>query len=84
MPRSRRAGPDRRRDEGREKPKGVLPRFLRPFQRQDRPRTNPGPEWTDLGGFLFLGCYLLLGRFDESWSRFWLADFLGFHLGWNE
>ncbi len=53
------------------------------------PRRQSGPGRTGarvngLGGFLLFSCCLFLGRFDESWSRFWLAGFLGFGLGWSE
>jgi hypothetical protein len=67
-------------------------RNRRGFSRRDlcagretrRPRTNPGPEWMDLGGLLFLGCCLLLGWLDEGWSCFGFAGFLGLGLGWSE
>jgi len=84
LPRSRRAEAGAKRDEGREKPKGVLPPRFRGGSRDKTAPDEPGPEWMDLGGFLFLRGRLLLGRFDESWSRFWLAGFLGFGLGWSE
>jgi hypothetical protein len=76
--------PDKKRDEGREKPKGVLPPRLGDRSGDKAAPDEPGLEWMDLGGFLFLRCCLFLVRFDESWSRFWLAGFLGFGLRWNE
>jgi hypothetical protein len=37
----------------------------------------------NFGGIVFLRCCLFLGRFDERWSRFWLAGFRGFDLWWT-
>ena len=76
--------PDRRRDEGRDKPKGVPPPRSGCRSGDKAAPDEPGPEWMDLGGFPFLRYRLLLGRFDESWSRFRVTGFLGFGLGRSE
>ncbi len=61
LPRSRRAEVGQGPDEGPGETEGVSPgAILRACGETKRPRTNPGPEWNELGSFL--SCPLLLCR----------------------
>ena len=57
MPRSRRAGAGVKRDEGREKPKGVLPPRFRGWPGDKTAPENPGPEWINLAAFCFFAVF---------------------------
>lgn len=61
LPRSRRAGPEPKRDEGcREKPKGCLPARFFGQEKEGRQVRRPSQNET-LGRFLCLGCWLRVG-----------------------
>ena len=75
------SGGGAKRNEGREKPKRILPPRFRDGRETKRPRTNPGPDWMELDRFLLLCCSLFLGWFDEVGTAFALLAFLS--LAWG-
>ena len=75
------SGGGAKRNEGREKPKRILPPRFRDGRETKRPRTNPGPDWMELDRFLLLCCSLFLGWFDEGWNRIRFTCFLEFGVG---